>query len=831
MLGDLLKSRDLMSHQPPPATPGLLGIVWPFIAIVGVLAMLSCGSLFTMSAVRAYVAGESFWSKGQKDAIYFLSLYADSGDLQIYQQYRQAMAVPEGGHLLRLSLERTPPDLDGAREGILQGNNHPDDVAGVIWLYQHFSRVSFMQRAIDRWQVGDRYLAQLSALAQTMHASLTAGTASPDDRLRWKREIMQINDGVTPAAMAFSAALSDGSRMVQNLLIAINLATVIVLIVLALWRTRTLLAQRQAVANELQTEKERAQVTLASIGDGVITTDVDGAIVYMNPAAEQLTHWQAEQAMGMALASLFEVVEEKAGSASHSLLEDIAQGLLRGGREHARSLRRLDGSMVSVTLVGAPLHTAGQVNGSVLVLHDMTQERQYIASLSWQASHDALTGLPNRREFEIRLVQALERREQDAARHSLIVLDIDQFKLVNDTCGHGAGDELLRRVCADLQAALGASDTLARLGSDEFGVLLENCSPQAASLLAERLRLGVRNLHFVWQGRPFPTTVSIGLVHMTSAPGMLETFLRAADMACYMAKEKGRNRVQVYQADDSEMSTRADEMAWVQRLHMALEDNRFCLYSQEIAPLGSRHDVPMGHLEVLLRLHDENGRIILPDAFIPAAERYGLMTALDRWVVHNVFRTIRETLDSGAHGPLPVCAINLSGTSVGDEQFLDYLHEQFDTFSIPAGMICFELTETSAIANLDSAVRFINELKARGCQFSLDDFCAGISSFANLKHLPVDFLKIDGSFVRNMLDDPVSRAIVEVIHRIGHVMGKRTIAEFVETPLIEQALLDVGVDFAQGYVVERPLPFTALTLQRRNKPLHRILKPVPGAAR
>jgi EAL domain-containing protein (putative c-di-GMP-specific phosphodiesterase class I) len=319
------------------------------------------------------------------------------------------------------------------------------------------------------------------------------------------------------------------------------------------------------------------------------------------------------------------------------------------------------------------------------------------------------------------------------------------------------------------------------------------------------------------------------MVQIADAHVTIEETLRAADVACYMAKEKGRNRVQVYHADDSELSMRFGEMAWIQRLHVALEENRFCLYCQEIAALKAIEGP--GHIEILLRLHDESGRTILPDSFIPAAERYGLMTALDRWVVRSVFQVIRQCLDEGRDGPLAMCAINLSGTSIGDDNFLEYLQRLFVEYAIPPRMICFEITETSAIANLGSAIRFINELKGLGCKFSLDDFCAGMSSFAYLKHLPVDFLKIDGSFVKDMLDDPVNRAMVEVINHIGHVMGKRTIAEFVETPLIEQALQEIGVDYAQGYLIERPQVFTCDSLQRQRIAARPLLHRAPGTFR
>ncbi|QVM92770.1 EAL domain-containing protein [Pseudomonas entomophila] len=809
--------------------PRLLGIIWPFVAVVVFQVLLGSLSLYALSAMRAYVAGESLWSKAQKDAIYYLNLYAEDRDPRTFERYQRAILVPKGDHDLRVALDRPEPDLEAARAGILQGGNHPDDVARIIWFYRNFRHISYMETAIDLWDVGDDYLRQLDVLAVQMRDGFNAGDVAARQVLDWKAHIVAINDGVTPAAKAFSDALGEGSRVLLKVLMLTNLATALFLIAMAWRRSSKLLAQRQAFAIALQEEKERAQITLESIGDAVITADVDGCIAYMNPAAEQLTHWQAAQAQGLPLAALFSLLDENAESDSRTLVEQVLSGSLKGGAEHARLIQRLDGSTVSVNLVGSPILTEGQVSGIVVVLHDMTQERQYIANLSWQATHDALTGLANRREFEYRLEQALNALARQAGRHSLMFLDLDQFKLVNDTCGHAAGDELLRHICAVLQSGLREGDTLARLGGDEFGVLLENCPPDQAGRIAEHLRQAVQSLHFVWKGRPFVTTVSIGLVHIAQPPGTLEASLRAADMACYMAKEKGRNRVQVYHADDSELSMRFGEMAWIQRLHVALEENRFCLYAQEIAPLRPQEGA--GHLEILLRLHDENGRTILPDSFIPAAERYGLMTALDRWVVRSVFQVVRQCLDEGREGPLAMCAINLSGSSIGDDKFLEYLQRLFEEFSIPPWLICFEITETSAIANLGSAIRFINELKALGCKFSLDDFCAGMSSFAYLKHLPVDFLKIDGSFVKDMLDDPINRAMVEVINHIGHVMGKRTIAEFVETPLIEQALQEIGVDYAQGYLIERPQVFTCDSLQRQRIAARPLLHRAPGTFR
>jgi diguanylate cyclase (GGDEF)-like protein len=426
------------------------------------------------------------------------------------------------------------------------------------------------------------------------------------------------------------------------------------------------------------------------------------------------------------------------------------------------------------------------------------------SKLTHQASHDALTGLINRTEFEARLERALQSARQGGHTHTLAYLDLDQFKVVNDTCGHVAGDELLRQLSAILQSKLRDRDTLGRLGGDEFGVLLENCELGAAQVIADMLRQTVKDFRFAWQDRSFGVGVSIGLVELNRESGDLSTLLSAADTACYAAKDRGRNRVHVYQEQDGELMRRRSEMQWVTRISRAMEENRFRLYVQPIHPAHLTSSRPI-HYEILLRMLDDDGEPLLPMAFIPAAERYNLMPAIDRWVVSNAL-----SFCSQHGGPSPettsICTINLSGQSLCDEHFLDFVQRQFELNRVPSQRVCFEITETAAITNLAEAMKFIGAMKDKGCQFSLDDFGSGLSSFSYLKNLPVDYLKIDGAFVRDMGADPMDRAMVEAIHHIGHVMGLQTIAEGVESGAILEQLRLVGVDYVQGEWLDAPMP-------------------------
>lgn len=561
----------------------------------------------------------------------------------------------------------------------------------------------------------------------------------------------------------------------------------------------------EARAIELFEEKQRLEVTLNSIGDGVITTDKMGNVTYLNPVAEKKTGWRIAQACGQPINKILVLVNEKTGQSAPSPIEAALRTGELTGLAHHSSLINKQGITYSIEDSAAPMRDRdNQIIGAVLVFHDVSDARRLADEMTYQSTHDALTDLVNRREFERRLEKATESSILHGHQHTVAYLDLDQFKIVNDTCGHSAGDELLRQITGLLRLTLRANDTLARLGGDEFGVLLESCPPYVALQIAENLRNIIGGFHFVWDKKTFPISVSIGLVNFSGVEserkGMTD-ILRIADSACYTAKDLGRNRIHVYQADDNAMNKRHGELDWYTKIYSAMAQNRLVLYVQKIVSLNAS-DPYQEHVEMLLRLVSDDGEIIPPMAFIPAAERYGLMPEIDRWVIRTAFAHI-ASLPHSAHS---LYSINLSGGSLNDEKALLFICEQLITSGVRAESICFEITETAAIANLLNARAFIIALKEKGCKFALDDFGSGMSSFAYLKHLPVNFLKIDGCFVKDIATDNVDKAMVIAINDIGHVMGLETIAEFVENEEILRILRDIGVDFAQGYGVGYPVP-------------------------
>ncbi len=566
--------------------------------------------------------------------------------------------------------------------------------------------------------------------------------------------------------------------------------------------TITDITERKRAETQVFEEKERAQVTLQSIGDGVITTDSDGLVDYINPVAQNLTGWDQRSARGKPVSDIMMLVNAHTrATVENPVIRCLKEGRMISLPESTVLITR-SSEEISIQDSASPIRDRiGNIIGSVMIFHDVSKESRMFRKLSYQASHDTLTGLVNRREFENCLTTAIEdiksNREQT---HALLYIDLDQFKVVNDTFGHVAGDALLKQLSELIQKSIRSTDILARLSGDEFGVLVERCDDERAIEVAEAIRGSIEDYRFEWQDSFTNIRCSIGIVMMTSENADVAGLMSSADVACYSAKDMGRNQIHMYK--DSDASLRHEEMKWVSRITSAVEDNRLELFYQPIIGIGKDNDSARGHYELLLRMRDENGELVGPNQFIPAAERYNLMSTLDRWVIHEA---LSQLADRNREGEARyTIAINLSGTSLSEDRFLDFVINELKAQKLPAGAICFEITETAAISNLSRVIYFMQALKKLGCKFSLDDFGSGLSSFTYLKNLPVDYLKIDGQFIRHVAEDNVDESMVRAISEVGHAMGIETIAERVETKQVLDKLGALGVEFAQGYYIARP---------------------------
>jgi diguanylate cyclase (GGDEF)-like protein/PAS domain S-box-containing protein len=556
--------------------------------------------------------------------------------------------------------------------------------------------------------------------------------------------------------------------------------------------------EQKRLESTLYEERERALVTLRSIGDGVITTDAKGSITFLNPIAERLTGWHNKDAAGRTLEEVFPIIDE----VTRSPIESLVERCLREGRGISLDNKTLmftqEGKEIAITNSAAPiLNESGQINGVVLVFHDVSSARMLQRKIEYQALHDSLTGLWSRAAFDQRLEEQIALSMSGEGEHVLIYIDLDQFKVVNDTVGHMAGDELLKQVATLLQKHCRESDIIARLGGDEFGLLLIGCDLDHGAKIAEKLRAQLAEFPFSWEDHHFQIGASFGIVLINQElpdPNALSL----ADLACYSAKDEGRNRVHVYQPNDQQMVERRSEMNWVVRVKAALNEKRLILYSQRFLPL-SREPSSQDYREVLVRMHDPEGGLILPGQFIPAAERYDIMHRVDEWVIQQASDWLLQPDNTRVH-----LFINLSGGSLANRHILETIEERLQKEPELGSRISLEITETAAIGNLQQALNYMKRLKRLGVTFALDDFGSGLSSFNYLKTLPVDYVKIDGCFIRDLLDDPVDAAMVESICRISNEMGIETIAEFVEDKELIAWLTAVGVDYAQGYGIEKP---------------------------
>lgn len=577
---------------------------------------------------------------------------------------------------------------------------------------------------------------------------------------------------------------------------------------------------RKRLASGLRDLRGRAQLTLESIGDGVITTDNRGKIEFMNAAAEQLTGFEMAGARGKLLNEIVSLVDE----VERKPLRDPVRACLEQNRRLNLGRRALllpsSGDVeYSIEVTASPIRgrerrggaRSDRVDGAVVVLHDVTELRGLARQDTYQATHDALTGLLNRREFERRLNDSLQDAHAGGSGHVLCYLDLDRFKAVNDTCGHMAGDNMLREVAGLIKEQVRDSDSVARLGGDEFGTLLSGCPLEKATQIADDIVNAIKNYRFVWRDKIFDVGVSIGLVEISQESGSVEDALSAADSACYMAKREGRGRVHVYSSRDESIARQRGEIQWLQRLQSALKENRFELFTQSIVSMARSGDRGPA-VEILLRLRDEEGEEITPRSFMRAAERYHLMPLIDRWVVRTALAAIRNGDLRAAENR--TFSLNISGQTLGDSQFLEFVVDCLDSTGVSPDRLCFELTETTVVTNLEHAQRFIGVLHGMGCMFALDNFGSGLGSFANLRNLEMDFLKIDGSFVRGLVDDDVNHAMVSAMVELARTLQISVVAEHVESEAILALVRKIGVDYVQGYGIERPRPLLSAAQAR-----------------
>jgi diguanylate cyclase (GGDEF)-like protein/PAS domain S-box-containing protein len=579
---------------------------------------------------------------------------------------------------------------------------------------------------------------------------------------------------------------------------------------LALSGTNWDVTETRLLTDALSKEKELLQVTLQSIGDAVITTDTKANITFMNPVAEELTGWRAAEALGRPVASVVRIIDEATGGPVESPVDECMRLVRPISRHENVVLIGRDGEHRDIRESAAPVRTsAEEVIGAVLVFQDMTRSRQLQRQLAHSAAHDALTGLPNRTTFEAELAATCADAKAGRRQNALCFIDLDRFKIVNDTVGHAAGDALLREIGRVIMRNVRSDDVTARLGGDEFALILRNCTMEQAELVARNAIEAIRAIPFAWGGRIYDVGASVGMTAITESSPPPSELLSQADVACYAAKAMGRNRVAVYQAGESDAHRHHRDLQVAANIRGAIEQNHFRLYAQEIRSLkpsesGTRH------VELLLRL-DDNGQIIEPASFIPAAERYDLMANIDRWVVRTAFGGYGERIRAERNLSI---AVNLSANSLNDPLFWPFLQEELRTTRIPANQIHLEITETALINNLSAAHALVSAAREAGCAIVLDDFGTGLSSFAYLKRFPVDYVKIDGTFMQNLKESGVDRAIVESINDIAHKLGARTVAECVEDEEAIEILRMIGVDEIQGFAISRPMPIEAFLAPR-----------------
>lgn len=744
------------------------------------------------AGATAFISGEGHWSRARQTIVSSLYRYTLQGDPVALAKAREALRVPLGDRAARFALERSSPDLDIAMHGLREGRNAEDDIPRLVWLLRYFSSMPYFNESIAIWRSAEPSILRLEQIADELEGHWADPDSDPVVAVvneRYRIELDAIAETLEPLEREFSAKLREGAQRLREILVV---TSALFFLLIAGLTVRVYYATLGRIRDA--EARFRAGFQQASVGMAKLRSD--GRIVAANEELVGLCGYDENVLRRMK----FDELLIEAAPDDMPLRAGFAGPVERG-------LRRRDGTVFWARLTVSTVNAPGSTEPMVfLIVEDISEERRLRETLAYQATHDGLTDLINRREIERRLEALLAEVHLHGACHTLCFVDLDQFKLVNDTCSHAAGDHLLRLVAATLSRHLRPQDWVGRLGGDEFAVLFATSTVEEARPLAESLNRVLAETSLLWEGRHFALTSSIGLVEMNARSPSVAWLLRAADTACYLAKDAGRNRVRIYAESDEEITRRHGEMVWANHTRTAIAEGRLRLYAQRIVPLCE----PSQGLqyEVLVRLIDPFGNLCQPRMFLSAAERYSQAVAVDSCV-------ITMTLDTLARHPkhlaeLELCHVNVSGHSAASLEFRTLVGRLLDTSPVPPYKLCFELTETASIDRLSEACAFIDTVRERGCRVALDDFGSGLSSFAYLKSLPVDILKIDGIFVRDMLDDPLDLAVVRAVVSVARSLGKRTIAEWVESEEVLQRLRELGIDAAQGFAIHQPCPIEEL---------------------
>ncbi|MGY8564033.1 EAL domain-containing protein [Paracidovorax citrulli] len=785
-------SRDKVSNPVPHVTRGLtlrfVLLTGTAIGLVGLSALVQ----ELQAASTAWIVGQSHWSRSQQHASFALERYITSGNPAALAEARSALQVPLGDLDARQALEQSPVDLARARRGFLQGGNAPGDINRLILSFRYLGHLGYFKDAMQVWRQTDRGLAQMQEIARTAEANKADGSPDPTLRAALLVQLQALDRSLQAQARAFSLALLNTAAIVR-------IATLVVagLSVLLITLVAVLLARR--VRHDLIEQESRFRAAFYQATVGMLKLDHAGGIVEANQAVADILGYRRDVLLGMELPDLLvdgELVLDEAGDIDWP--RQLRPGELR--------FLRADGTLLWGRWSGTLVRSPGRELTVFAIIEDVSQNHALAREVEHHASHDPLTGLINRREIERRLDQALLDVRGKGGTHSLCYLDLDYFKLVNDGLGHAAGDQLLRGFADYLEGAVREGDWVGRMGGDEFALFLHGARQEEAKQVLQRIARNLGQAGFQRDDGTPKVSCSIGVVEIDAEVADVNWLMSAADSACYAAKQAGRNRVHCFNENRMALEERLLEAERLAEVSNAIAENRLLLYAQRIEQVG---DPGFLHYEVLVRMRGADGQLHGPGDFMPAVERYGMGMALDRHVLGLLFRHLQ--LCPAHVQRLGLCNVNVSAQSIAEPSFLAFVCDLLERNRGLARKLCFEITETAAISNLDQARSFVEAVKARGCRVALDDFGSGLSSFGYLRQLPADMLKIDGIFVRDMDVDPVSRATVRAITEIGRELHMSVVAEWVESEEVARQLQALGVEGLQGYAIERPMPLEKLT--------------------